>query len=58
MKSQKKKGKVFSWVEFFQFVKSKFLKDEDVNLKVKTKEAVRVVVLEEENIPFKQNYLP
>jgi hypothetical protein len=49
----KKKGKVATWVEFFQHVKSKFLKDEDVLVKIVTKEAVRIVWLDKPEIPFK-----
>lgn len=51
--NSKKKGKVFNWPDFFQYIKTKFLKTEDVLLRVKTKEAVQIVWLDKNEIPFK-----
>lgn len=50
--AKSKKKKIFNWVEFFQYIKSKNLKDPEVNLKVKTKEAVEIVFLEKSDIQF------
>jgi hypothetical protein len=49
----KSRGKVFRWLEFFNFAKPKTLKDEDVLVGIKTKEAVEIVWLKSDTIPFK-----
>ena len=50
--NSKKKGKVFKWSEWFQYGKTKFTKEEDCLVRTKTKEAVEIVYLEKEEIPF------
>jgi hypothetical protein len=49
----KKKCKIFTWPNFFQYIKPKFVKEEDCLVRVKTKEAVQIIWLDKNEIPFR-----
>lgn len=47
---KKKKWNVELWRDVFAYIKSKTTKDPEVNVKIKTKEPVRIIVLETEKV--------
>jgi hypothetical protein len=47
---KKKKWAVELWRDVFAYIKSKTTKEQEVNVKIKTKEPVRVIVLETEKV--------
>jgi hypothetical protein len=50
--AKSKKKKIFTWTDFFQYIKPKNTKDEDILVKIKTKDAVEIVFLEKSEIQF------